>query len=132
MVPGSGDDKRLLGQLISEYFSSWSKPDLQAFQKCFHPRASVYFVDPSGKLHSFQLDNFIEGEKKAHLLAAEPMVEKPTQSSITVSGRLAHAQVRWELHQGVVVITGTDYFTFIKTDRGWKIVSLVYEEDSRP
>ncbi|MFW6122740.1 MAG: nuclear transport factor 2 family protein [Thermodesulfobacteriota bacterium] len=131
MEPGAIDEERLLGELISEYFSSWSKPDMPAFQKCFHPRAAVYFIDTSSNLHSFQLDNFIDGERKAHLLSAEPLVEKPTRSSITVSGRLAHARVGWELHQGSTIITGTDYFTFIKTDQGWKIVSLVYEQDKK-
>lgn len=131
MEPGAIDEERLLGELISNYFSSWSKSDMLAYQKYFHPKASIYFIDTSGNLHSFRLDNFIDSQKKAHLLAAEPMVEKPTKSSIMVLGRLAHAVVRWELTEGSTIITGTDYFNFIRTDQGWKIFSLVYEEDKK-
>jgi hypothetical protein len=128
---GTFPEERLLGKLISDYFSSWSKPDMHAYQKCFHPNASVYFIDSSGNPHYFALDNFIAGQKKAHLSTTVPMSEKPTQSSIEVQGRIAYAVVRWELHEGSASSTGTDFFTFIKTDLGWKILSLVYEQDKK-
>jgi hypothetical protein len=124
-------EEQLLGRLITEYFSSWSKPDMQAYKNCFHPKASVYFIDKSGNPHHYLLDEFIAGQTNAHLMAPKPMSERPTHSSIEVRGWIAHAVVRWELIRGSKSETGTDYFTFIKTDQGWKILTLVFEQDKK-
>lgn len=128
---GVTPEEQMVGKLISAYFSSWSKPDMEAYRRCFHPQASVYFIDASGNPHRYQLDTFISAQEKAHRLAAAPMVEKPTHSSIDMRGRVARALVRWQLDKGKDSITGTDFFTFIKTDLGWKILSLVYEQDKK-
>ena len=128
---GTSPEERQVGELISHYFKSWSKPDMQAYESCFHPQASIYFIDPSGKPHYSPLDKFIAGQKKAHRSAKEPMIEKPTQSSIEVQGRIAHATVRWELNKGRTSVTGTDYFTFIKTNPGWRILILVFESEKK-
>jgi hypothetical protein len=128
---GRFSEERLLGERISEYFSTWSSQNMQAYRRCFHPLACIHFIDDAGTSHSFNLDQFIHVQQNAHLLAPEPMFEKPTQSSLTVRGRMAQAVVRWELRKGDAFITGTDYFTFLKTDQGWKILSLVFEQDKK-
>jgi len=128
---GTSPEERQVGELISHYFKSWSKPDMQAYESCFHPQASIYFIDPSGKPHYSPLNKFIAGEKKSHRSPTEPPIEKPTQSSVEVQGRIAHATVRWELIKGRTSVTGTDYFTFLKTDPGWRILTLVYESDKK-
>jgi hypothetical protein len=130
-IHGAISDEQLLDKLISDYFSSWSKPDMQAYQKCFHPKASIYFIDGPGDPHHFRLENFIAIQKKAHISTTKPMSEKPTQTSIEVRGRIANALVRWELHKGNASTTGTDIFTFVKTDQGWKILTLVFEADQK-
>lgn len=127
----TGPDQQLVGELIRHYFSSWSKPDLPAYAGCFHPQASIYFIDPSGKPHFFPLDKFIAEQKKAHLTATEPLIERPTHSTIEVRGRLAHATVRWELNINKTSQTGTDFFTLVKTGQGWKILTLVFEQDKK-
>lgn len=104
---------------------------MQAYSRCFHPKASVYFIDSSGDPHHYLLDVFINGQKNARLLGPKPMIERPTQSSVEVRGRIAHAVVRWELQEGSAYHTGTDYFTFTKTIEGWKILSLIYEQDKK-
>jgi hypothetical protein len=79
---------------------------MHAYRGCFHPKASVYFIDCSGNLHNYPLDEFISGQQRAHLLNPKPMFEKPTQSSVEVRGRIAHAIVHWELHKGTATTTG--------------------------
>ncbi len=39
------------------------------------------------------------------------------------------AQVRWKLTKGRDVITGTDYFTLLKTPDGWRIAALMFYND---
>jgi hypothetical protein len=128
---GTDTEKQLLNNLISGYFSSWSKPDMEAYKRCFHPKASIYFIDSSGNPHYSLLEEFIAGQEKAHQSARERLSERPTHTSVVVRGRIAHAVVRWELHQGSKSITGTDYFTFIKTDLGWRILGLLFENDKQ-
>ncbi|MFZ2087162.1 MAG: nuclear transport factor 2 family protein [Desulfobaccales bacterium] len=127
----AGAEEQVLARLISEYFSSWSKPDMQAYKNCFHAQASVYFIDASGNPHKYSLEEFIAQQEKAHLAATAPMTEKPTQSTIEVRGRTAQALVRWELLKSGTTATGTDYFTFLKTAAGWKILTLVFEQDKK-
>ncbi len=122
-------EEKLLKELIREYFSTWSNQDMQAYRRFFHPGATIYYIDRAGNPHAFGLDAFINGQQEAHRRAPAPMVERPTQTTLTVRGRLAQAAVRWELRKGKATITGTNKFTFLKTDKGWKILSLVFEKD---
>ena len=129
--PGTGAEERLLHELISTYFSSWSKPDMSVYKSCFHPQATVYFLDAAGKPHRSLLDEFVAGQERVQHQGARPMTERPTHTSLAVYGRLARAEVRWELHRNGATATGTDFFTFLKTDTGWKIISLIFEQDKK-
>ena len=129
--PGTETEEQALDRLISGYFSSWSRSDMDAYRACFHPQASVYFIDRSGHPHQYALAEFVAGQEKVHLLGPRPLSERPTKTSLAVRGRLAQAEVRWQLHKGSATKTGTDYFIFVKTDTGWRILSLVYEQDNK-
>ena len=89
---GADTEKELLNNLISGYFSSWSKPDMEAYKGCFHPEASIYFIDGSGNPHYSGLEEFIAGQQKVHQAARERLSERPMQTSLTVHGRLAGGQ----------------------------------------
>lgn len=128
---GANADHQQLKSLISGYFASWSKPDMEAYKACFHPKAAIYFVDAGGNPHYAQLEKFITWQEQAHQEAGGRLSEKPTHISLTVHGRLAQAAVRWELHKGSTAVTGTDYFMFIKTEAGWRILTLIFEQDKK-
>jgi hypothetical protein len=128
---GAKSEEQQLGDLISHYFSSWSKADMAAYGNFFHPQASIYFIDKAGRPYFRPLEEFLAAQGKAQLSGKEPMTEKPTQTTLEVRGRIARVAVRWELHKGSATITGTDYFTFLKTDAGWKILNLVFEQDKK-
>ncbi len=129
--PGNTAAEQGLDNLISVYFSSWSQADMQAYKDCFHPLASVGYLDKSGNLYQYQLEEFLTGQARAHQTGPKPLTEKPTKITRSVQGRLGQAEVRWQLQQGSATATGTDYFIFVKTEAGWKIISLVYEQDKR-
>lgn len=57
------------------------------------------------------------------------MTEVPTEMNISGDTRVAQAAVRWKLTKGREIITGTDFFTLVKTAEGWKIASLVFYND---
>jgi hypothetical protein len=131
---GTNADQQQLKNLISGYFASWNKPDMAAYKGCFHPLASIYFVDGAGNPHYSRVEEFIIGQAKFHQAAQQHqqrVSESPTKVSLTVHGRLAQAAVRWKLYTGSATVTGIDYFTLIKTDAGWRILSLAFENDKK-
>jgi hypothetical protein len=57
------------------------------------------------------------------------MVEIPTDIKISGDSRVAQAEVRWKLTKGREIVTGTDYFTLVRSSEGWRIASLVFYND---
>ncbi len=114
---------------LRRYFSTWSAKDMTGYQGCFHPTARISFVGQGGQCDSQGLTDFIHGQKLGHERSPTPMTEVPTDMKITGDDRVAQAAVRWKLTQGRETVTGTDYFTLIKTGEGWKIASLVFYND---
>ena len=114
---------------LNRYFSTWSAKDMDGYGSCFHPTARISFVESGGAAASQGLTDFLHGQKLGHERATEAMTEVPTGMKISGDGRVAQAEVRWKLTKGRDVVTGTDYFTLIKTSDGWKIGSLIFYND---
>lgn len=114
---------------LNRYFSTWSAKDMDGYGGCFHPQARITFVGKGGASQSDGLTDFLHGQKLSHAQATAPMTEVPTDMKITMDARVAQAAVRWKLTKGTEIVTGTDYFTLIQTESGWKIVSLVFYND---
>ena len=114
---------------LNRYFSTWSAKDMDGYGACFHPTARITFVESGGSASSQGLTDFLHGQKVGHERSPEPMTEVPTAMKISGDGRVAQAEVRWKLTKGHSSITGTDFFTLIKTSEGWKIGALVFYND---
>lgn len=114
---------------LNRYFSTWSAKDMDGYGGCFHPQARITFVGMGGGSQSDGLTDFLHGQKLSHAQSPVPMAEVPTDMKITADGRVAQAAVRWKLTKGTEVVTGTDYFTLIQTESGWRIMSLVFYND---
>jgi hypothetical protein len=122
-------DRSVLEKDIQRYFSSWSQADMQAYRQCFHPSAHIVFVDENKMTTPFLLDEFIASQTLAHQTIQESMKEEPVRIHLYVDRNVAYAVVRWRLFKGEQSSTGTDYFTFLKTSDGWKIIGLLFEND---
>jgi hypothetical protein len=114
---------------LNTYFSTWSAQDMDGYAACFHPNARVTFIDNAGQGRSQGLTDFIHGQKLSHSQSATPMKEVPTDMKLTGDARIAQAQVRWKLTKGSETVTGTDFFTLVKTASGWRIMALVFYND---
>jgi len=114
---------------LDRYFSTWSAKDMDGYGACFDPQARITFISKDGGVQSDGVTDFLHGQKLAHAQSAVPMVEVPTDMKITFDGRITIATVRWKLTKGAEIVTGTDCFTLIKTNAGWKIISLVFCND---
>lgn len=122
-------DQAGIETFLNRYFSTWSAKDMDGYGSCFHPTARISFVEKGGQCGSQGLTDFLHGQKIGHERSPEPMTEVPTGMKITGDARIAQAQVRWKLTKGRDVITGTDYFTLLKTPDGWRIAALVFYND---
>jgi hypothetical protein len=114
---------------LQGYFSTWSARDMDAYGNCFHSTARITFLEKGGLVGSQGLTDFLHGQKIGHERAVMPMTEAPTKMKISGDSRVAQAEVRWKLTKGHEIITGTDFFTLVKTAEGWKIASLIFYND---
>ena len=114
---------------LDTYFSTWSAQDMEGYAACFHANARVTFVDKDGQAGSQGLTDFIHGQKLSHSQSADAMKEVPLEMKLSGDARITQAQVRWKLTKGTQIITGTDYFTLVKTPSGWRIMALVFYND---
>jgi ketosteroid isomerase-like protein len=117
-----------LKAFLERYFSTWSSRDMEGYGGCFHPSARITFVN-QGEGLSQGLTDFLHSQRMSHASASHPMVEVPTNMIISGDDKVAQAEVRWKLTKGAEIVTGTDYFTVIKTRSGWRIISLVFYND---
>lgn len=122
-------DQSAIESFLQRYFSTWSAQDMTGYGACFHPTARITFVGIGDQSDSQGLTDFLHGQSLGHQRSPVPMTEVPTDMKIHGDARVAQAEVRWKLTKGSTVVTGTDYFTLMKTSAGWKIASLVFYND---
>lgn len=129
MSGGSGSSSEVNGA-IDEYFRVWSAQNMEAYRECFHPAAVINFVNGDGAPVPSGLGPFVEGQRQAHANSNILMREIPLSKDTKVDGSVAQSVVRWKLFNEGGEQTGTDYFTFLKTKNGWKIISLIFLNDA--
>ncbi len=102
---------------------------MDGYGACFHPTARISFVEKGGQCSGQGVTDFLHGQKISHERSPEPMTEVPTNMKVSGDARVAQAEVRWKLTKGREIVTGTDYFTLLKTADGWRIAGLVFYND---
>jgi hypothetical protein len=122
-------DEAEVRSFLESYFSTWSVQEMDRYGECFHPQARITYVAKNGQTKTDGLTDFLHGQKLAHAQSTVAMSESPTDMKITFDSRVTAAIVRWKLTKGAEIVTGTDFFTLIKTETGWKIMSLVFYND---
>jgi Putative lumazine-binding len=114
---------------LTRYFQTWSDQDMVGYEGCFHAQARISFVEPSGLVTSMGLTDFIHSQRLAHQQTPARMKEVPLEMRLELHRPITQAAVTWRLTKGSSEQTGTDYFTLAKTPAGWRILSLVFNND---
>ncbi len=123
-------DQESIKAFLDHYFSSWSNGDMDAYKNCFHPKATIVFLDQANAPHAFpSIEVFIRTQEEAHQKSLVKMREIPMEKRITIAGKASQATVRWKLFKGLQTVTGTDLFTLVLTAGEWKILHLVVQND---
>ena len=131
--PQAADEKsevQAIEAQLGRYFASWSARDMKGYASCFDPAATIHFIDGNGVSHLLHLPEFIRSQEYAHSVTPGGMTEHATSWQIHRAGRMAQVSARWDLQKSAGHETGTDYYTFLKRNDQWKIVSLVFENDN--
>ncbi len=123
-----GDDKEVRG-FLEHYFSSWSAQDMDGYGACFHEKARITFVTKDAHVDSMALTDFLHSQRMAHQTSPVRMNEVPLEMNIRLGRLITQAAVNWKLTKGSEVNTGTDYFTLVKADGGWRIIALAFDQD---
>ena len=124
-----GAERDAVNGLIDEYFRVWSAKDMDGYRDCFHPSAVIYFVDGNGLPRPSARDPFVESQRLSHQSSKVDMREIPLEKETVIDGNIARSQVRWKLFAERGEEVGTDYFTYLKTKSGWKIINLIFRKD---
>jgi len=120
-------DQAQVEQFLHRYFSTWSEADFEGYGACFDPAARVYFVDPKGAMTSQGLTDFLHGQRLSQ--EQNRAQEKPTSMQLSGDARVVQARVRWLLQASSRQVSGSDYFTLVASEKGWRIASLVFYND---
>jgi len=123
----SADEARQLEAFLDEYFDSWSRQDMGAYQACFHPRATIHNVDAEGRVTMQRLDDFIAGQRAGHLRSVDRMIEVPLWHRVEPGLKAVQVHVRWKLTAGPREVLGRNHYTLLRGgEAGFQILNLVF------
>jgi hypothetical protein len=118
-----------LAGFVAEYFGSWSRGDMAAYARCFHPMAQISHA--AG--YPVRLTEFLATQRAARLMNGSSLVEVPESWSadVATSGRIAQLRVFWSLYPSSAksqhsITTGVDFFTLHYVGGQWIVVALSF------
>lgn len=112
--------------MIERYFKTWSDQDMDGYEACFMPSASVQMLEGPGGLTTLALPRFIASQREYHRTSPIKTVEVPLSIDIRFEEKLARVVVYWKLTCGARIEKGYDHFTLTRNNNDWKIVNLVF------
>lgn len=133
-------DEAEIGAVVDAMYASISGPigvprDWQRFERAFTDAAQLigYFSAPGEELVVRQWTPDVFREQIGPFLVETGVVETETRRSIQHFGHIAHvfSTYRAVFTDGEATsVTGINSFQLIKTERGWKIQSLIWQQAS--
>jgi hypothetical protein len=130
--PAEADRQAVLA-LAQAFFDALAARDGAALRKLCLPEARIQSIRPaqgSAAVRSRSLEELLE----ALASSREPQLERMWSPTVHLQGRIAIVWTPYDFHRnGTFSHSGTDTFTFLKTDQGWRIAALAYTvEPDRP
>jgi hypothetical protein len=114
-------EKKIILEKVQLFFQSLEKQDTALYRSLFMPEAQGWSVRVRNDSVIYR--NWLNADRVKGLINPERIVEEKILSfEIKVHQQLAMAWVPYTLSvSGKFSHCGVDLFTFLKTDRGWKI-----------
>jgi hypothetical protein len=131
-------DKIEINNLTKQFFNLFDNTDRKIPDWTIAPKIcipEILIIKKTGLTEVvYNLANFIEPRKT--ILSDGTLInfqEQELQEETQIIGHIAHRRSRYQksgtLSGKSFIETGTKFFQFIKTNNGWRINSLVWEDD---
>ena len=124
------EEEKAVKTLIVQLFDGMQKHDSTMIRACFHPSARMQSVGADRKTGEIKLttENTIDSFVKSigSILMSVKLEERVLSYEIRIDAQIATAWTPYELYVNEKrQHCGVDAFQFYKTDKGWKILSIV-------
>ncbi len=119
-------------QVVQEFFDALQAKDASRLRAIFQPGAQLTSGRPTPEGYALrQLP--VETDAARYAESPDAYLERMWAPTVQIEGRIAVVWTRYDFHlNGKFSHNGTDCFTLLKTDRGWKIVSAAYSVEPGP
>ena len=119
-------------KVVDAFFSAMEARDADAIRKLYQPKTQFVSGAPSKEGYALtqqSIEEFIPAAKQA----PGAFLERTWSPEVLLDGRVAVVWARHDFHTGSKFShNGRDCYVLLKTDQGWKIVSLVFSVEPAP
>lgn len=125
-TPDPTQEKAAVLTVVQRFFDALHAKDGEALRATCQPGAQI----TAGRLADsgyVTRQRSIEADIAQLAEAKEAWLERMWSPTVHINGRIAMVWTRYDFHRdGKLSHNGTDCFTLLKTDTGWKIACLAY------
>lgn len=119
-------DRQAVLALAQAFFDALAAKDGPAIQRLCLPEARILSIRP-GPGGAVVRSRSLEEDIAALAASRDRLLERMWNPTVHLQGRIATLWAPYDFHRnGAFSHSGTDTFTFLKTDRGWRITALAY------
>ena len=113
-------------KVVQQFFDAMQARDAEGIRRVWQPKTQ--YAAGRSKDNGYAVGQKIIEDLTAELLKGnQPWLERMWNPTVHVEGRMAVVWARYDFHVGdKFTHNGTDCYTLLKTDEGWKIVGLVF------
>jgi ketosteroid isomerase-like protein len=120
-------DRDAVVKVVQEFFDALQAKDAARLIATCHPGAQFTSVRPTSEGRPVLRQRSIEADAAQIAESKERWLERMWSPTVLIEGRMAVLWTRYDFHRdGKMSHNGTDTFTLMKGDAGWKIVNAAY------
>jgi hypothetical protein len=113
-------------QVVQEFFDALHARDGARWRAICHPGAQITSGRPAAAGYALR-QRPVETDAAHYAETKDTLLERMWSPTVHIDGRAAVVWTRYDFHlNGKFSHNGTDCFTLLKTDQGWKIVCGAY------
>jgi hypothetical protein len=127
LAPGSrSDEQAAVIKVVQEFFDALHAKDGERLRATCQPGAQFSSGRPAPEGYAVR-SRTVEADATRLAEAKEPWLERMWTPTVLIENRIAVLWTRYDFHRdGKFSHNGTDCFTLLKTDQGWKIACCAY------
>ncbi|MBI5770523.1 MAG: nuclear transport factor 2 family protein [Verrucomicrobia bacterium] len=120
-------DRAAIVQVVQSFFDALQAKDGARLRATCQPGAQITSIRPGADGANAIRQRSIETDAEQLTASPDSWLERMWSPTVHLDGRIAVVWTRYDFHRnGRMSHNGTDCFTLLKTDAGWKIASAAY------